>query len=254
MQKEKRSNCPVEVWMNAKICLPEGDRGFAIAKLVEDENNEQSLFLALDPSLISGQENYTLETEKLNSSLLSSQQNLLNLPKGTAILLAPPKIFGNKFWIARISETDKIIGSGHSKLEENIVSYSLYELKRLKNFLEARSDQRTVFRTEILEIEPNAYRVKHFYTYDVSKNGVSISLEQGSKEYFEIGKEYLLQLRLHEGMDMPALNYRCVHIREDIISKSKIIGFELDDEKSSNPDVLYNLTLLSWNGPNPQTK
>jgi len=45
---------------------------------------------------------------------------------------------------------------------------------------------------------------------------------------------------------MPPLNYRCVHSREDILTGAKVIGFILEDRKSKDPEVEYNLTLLTW--------
>lgn len=249
MQKEKKSDCPIEIWMNAKICLPEGDRGFAVAKLSEENDKSLSLTLTLDQSLLGSKDTESLDTIKWNSILLNSQDNLHKLPKGTAILLAPPKIFGVKFWIARVNEPIKATGNAKENIEKNSVSYSLYELKRLKNFLEARSCPRIAFRTPVLFVNPLTYTVTQFFTHDISQNGLSIALDASytEKNPFINNENYLLQLKLHEGITMPALNYRCVHIREDILTGAKLIGFSLEDPKAKDPEVEYNLTLLTWN-------
>jgi hypothetical protein len=248
MQKEKKSECPLDTWMNAKICLPEGERGFAICKVQEESNKSLSLSLSIDQSLIGSVEASELNSHKWNSIILNSQNNLHNLVKGTAILLAPPKTFGAKFWIARINEPIKVIGKSREKLHENTIVYSLQELKRLKNFLEARSAQRISFRTPVLLVEPTSFSVTQYFTHDISQTGLSITLDAGYEEKtpFKVNENYLFQLKLHEALTVPALNYRCVHIREDILTGAKIVGFALDDRKANDPEVEYNLTLLTW--------
>ncbi|MDX1920872.1 MAG: PilZ domain-containing protein [Candidatus Caenarcaniphilales bacterium] len=248
MQKEKKSECPIDVWMNAKVCLPDGDRGFAVARLTEEKDRSLSLTLTLDQSLLGNKDSQSLDTVKWNSILLNSQDNLHNLPKGTAILLAPPKIFGVKFWIARVNEPIKATGNAKENIEKNSVSYSLYELKRLKNFLEARTCPRIAFRTPVLYVEPQTFTVTQFFTHDVSQGGLSIAIDASYQEKipFKNNENYLLQLKLHEGITMPALNYRCIHIREDVLTGAKLIGFSLEDHKANDPEVEYNLTLLTW--------
>jgi PilZ domain len=244
MQKEK-SDCPTEVWLSAKICLPDGKRGFAVGKLIEERDRTINLLLSLDQTLIGSKQEQILGVSKWNSFLLSSQENLANLPKGTAILLAPPRLFGAKFWIARIGEA---INSGKDENNATSITYSLLELKRLKNFLEARTTPRIVFRTPVLLVDPKTYTVTQFYTHDISHNGLSLSIEPASniEENFELNENYLFQLQLHESLTMPALNYKCVHVREDILTGAKLIGFALNDRKAKDPDVEYNLTLLAW--------
>lgn len=239
MQKEK-SDCPTEIWLSAKICLPDGKRGFAVGKLIEESDRTINLLLTLDQNLIGNQ---VLGVSKWNSTLSTSQENLANLPKGTAILLAPPRLFGVKFWIARIGEPQSL-----RKDDSSQIIYKLLELKKLKNFLEARSSQRIIFRTSALLVDPKTYTVTQFYTHDISHNGLSLIVDQENEEEnaFEVNENYLFQLQLHEGLNMPALNYRCVHIREDILTGTKLIGFALNDRKAKDPDVEYNLTLLTW--------
>jgi hypothetical protein len=251
MQKEKKTDCPVDLWMSAKICLPDGKRGFAVGKIVEEADRSMSLVLTLDQTFI-GHSETAKDINKWNSIVSSSHENLLNLPKGTAILLAPPKVFGAKFWIARVDEPNKLIG--FESKEENCVSYSLHELRQLKNFLEARSAQRVMFRTPVLLVDPATYTVTQFFTRDISQNGLSISIDAGVPldVHFEAGKGYLMQLKIHEGMTMPAMNYKCVHVREDILTGAKIIGFSLDDHKAKDPEVEYNLTLLTWSDSSPE--
>jgi hypothetical protein len=247
MQKEK-SDCPTDVWLSAKICLPDGQRGFAVGKLVEEKDRTISLVLTLDQSFVGSRQDQSLGISKWNSLLLSSQDNLSNLVKGTAILLAPPRLFGAKFWIARVGEPIKMTGNNPNSAEFNTVTYSLLELKRLKNFLEARSAQRIIFRTPVLLVDPKTYTVTHFHTHDLSQNGLSIAIDPGTPPEvdFQVNENYLLQLQIHEGLSMPALNYRCVHMREDILTGAKLIGFALNDRKAKDPDVEYNLTLLTW--------
>ncbi|MDJ0625379.1 MAG: PilZ domain-containing protein [Candidatus Caenarcaniphilales bacterium] len=248
MQKEKKSECPLDTWMNAKICLPEGNRGFAVGKIVQESDRSNSLVLSLDPSFLGDKSDLVEGAVKWNSSMLSSQSNLSSLPKGTAVLLAPPKIFGVKFWIVRIDQLNKVIGNSKENISQNAVSYSLHELKKLKNFLEARSSQRVAFRTPVLFVDPKNYTVTQYYTHDISQSGLSIAIDIGSsqEESFETGENYLLQLKLHEGITMPALNYKCIHKREDILTGAKLVGFQLNDRKAKDPDVEYNLTLLTW--------
>lgn len=249
MQKEKKSECPVDVWMSAKICLPDGKRGFAVAKVVEEADRSHSLLLTLDQSFLTGESDSAQDTTAFSAFLSTSLDNLANLPKGTAILLAPPKIFGVKFWIARIGNLNSV--TGNDEPEKNSVNYHLHELKRLKNFLEARSAQRVLFRTPVLLVDTKSYTVTQYFTRDISASGLSISLDPNSKEEndFEVKQNYLLQLKLHEGMTMPALNYECVHKREDILTGAKIFGFALNDRKAKDPDVEYNLTFLTWSDP-----
>ncbi len=248
MQKEK-SDCPTQIWLSAKICLPDGQRGFAVGKLVEESDRTMSLVLSLDQSFLGSRQDQMLGTSRWNSILLSSTNNLASLPKGTAILLAPPKLFGAKFWIARIGEANKLTGNGLNNIENNSVTYNLLELKRLKNFLEARSAPRILFRTPVLLVDPRTYSVTQYHTHDISLNGLSIAIDASSPmEDFEVSENYLLQLQIHEGMTMPPLNYRCVHMREDILTGAKLIGFTLNDRKAKDPEVEYNLTLLTWSG------
>ena len=226
MQKEK-SDCPTEIWLSAKICLPDGKRGFAVGKLIEENDRTINLLLSLYQSFIGSRQEQLLAVSKWNSLLVSSQENLAALPKGTAILLAPPRLFGVKFWIARIGESQAL-----AQNENTEITYKLLELKRLKNFLEARASQRVVFRTSVLLVDPKTYTVSQFYTQ--------------AEANFEVNENYLFQLQFHESFNMPALNYRCVHIREDILTGAKLIGFALNDRKAKDPDVEYNLTLLTW--------
>lgn len=248
MQKEKKSDCPVDTWMNAKICLPDGERGFAVGKIVQESDRSHSLVLTLDPSFLGEKSEMAEGVAKWNSAMLASQGNLSNLPKGTAVLLSPPNVFGVKFWIARINQMNKVIGNSKENIDQNAVSFSLHDLKKLKNFLEARSAQRVAFRTPVLYVDPQTYTVTQYHTHDVSKTGLSIAIDLGSNqdENFDIGESYLLQLKLHEGITMPALNYKCVHKREDILTSAKLVGFELNDRKAKDPEVEYNLTLLTW--------
>ncbi len=247
MQREK-SDCPTEVWLSAKICLPDGQRGFAVGKLVEQKDRTIDLVLTLDQSFLANKAEQIPNVSKLNNLLLSSQQNLSALPKGTAILLAPPKLFGAKFWIARVGEPVGLTKNHNEDIISNSVTYNLLELKRLKNFLEARSAPRTVFRTPVLLVDPKTYTVTHFHTHDISHNGLSIALdaEADIDTIFEVNENYLLQLQIHEGFSMPPLNYRCIHMREDILTGARLIGFALNDRKAKDPDVEYNLTLLTW--------
>ena len=112
--------------------------------------------------------------------------------------------------------------------------------------MEARASQRVVFRTSVLLVDPKTYTVSQFYTHDISHNGLSLALDPEAEANFEVNENYLFQLQFHESFNMPALNYRCVHIREDILTGAKLIGFALNDRKAKDPDVEYNLTLLTW--------
>ena len=254
MQKEKKSDCPVDVWLSAKICFPDGQRGFAIGKLIEEVDRSVSLILTLDQNLLSGAKEAEAKDilgglSALNSVFATPNKNLANLPRGSAVLLAPPRLFGVKFWIARLGEPTGLTGStGKKDTKEASITYELLELKKLKNFLEARSCPRVVFHTPILLINQKSYSATQFFSYDISQKGVSIALDKDSspEANFEINENYLLQIQIHEGMKMPPLNYKCVHIREDIITGTKIVGFSLNDRKANDPDVEYNLTLLSW--------
>jgi hypothetical protein len=246
MQKEKKTDCPQNIWMSAKICLPDGKRGFAVGKIIEKPDQSLNLVLTLDQSFLGSSSDVGRDINKWNSVLLSSQENLLSLPRGTAILLAPPKIFGVRFWIARVGETMEVTAYG--KPEDNTIAYDLIELKRLKNFLEARSAPRVVFRTPILLVDTKTYKLTQFFTRDISQTGLSLAVDIASPDNidFQVNDCYLLQLKIHEGMTMPPLNYRCIHIREDILTGAKIIGLILEDRKSKDPEVEYNLTLLTW--------
>jgi len=255
MQKEKKSECPVDVWMSAKICLPDGKRGFAFGKVVQEIDGSLSLFLTLDQSFLPENNDLKRNSAKWTSLLTTSLSNLSNLPKGSAILLTPPQVFGAKFWIARVAGLSSMVGHGKNP-ENNSVNYSLSELKRLKNFLESRSAARVSFRTSVLLVDTKHYTVTQYHTRDISSSGLSISIEPGSQieDKFEVQENYLLQIRLHEGMLMPALNYKCIHKGEDILTGAKIIGFVLNDKKAKDPDVEYNLTLLTWTDPPEEKK
>ena len=243
MQTEK-SNCPTDIWLSTKICLPDGKRGFAIGKLVETEDRSLNLHLTLDQTLLGSSQEKLLGISKWNSILASFNENLGGLPKGTAILLSPPVLFGVKFWIARIGQ---IISSPLPNQESNFpIVYNLLELKKLHNFLEARSAQRVSFCTSAFLIDPKNYALTKYYTHDISAGGLSLSIDSDQENVFEINENYLLQIQLHESLNITALNYRCVHIREDILTGAKIVGLALNDRKAKDPEVEYNLTLLTW--------
>ncbi|MDX1918299.1 MAG: PilZ domain-containing protein [Candidatus Caenarcaniphilales bacterium] len=252
MQKETKLEYPVGIWLNAKICLPENRRGYALAKINRDVRNKFNLLLTLDKNLLTGGEDLPRDIanhdlEKWHYLISSAQENLLKLPSGTAILLAPPRRYGNKFWIARVSEPLNVNqGDDLSKVET--VIYELSELKRLKNFLESRSDVRVTCRTPVWLVDPQTFLVTQYHTHDVSAGGLSLIIEPGSleDEFFAIGEKYLLQLQIHEGLSLPPLNYICIHRREDIVTGAKLIGFQLVDPKGSDPEIEYNLTLLTW--------
>ncbi len=236
MQRESKIDCPVDVWMSGKICLQDNRRGFAVVKLV-DLQGQYGIYLTMDPAFICSKDEDLARLTKLSNM---AHKNLNNLPKGTAILLCPPRAYGSKFWIARVEK----VSSGDPS--SNTVVYELSELKRLKNFLESRNAQRTVFRTAVFLVDEKTYGLTEFNSNDISASGISLVIEPDRKNPFVIGESYLLQTQIHEGLTLPALNYRCVHSREDILSGSKVMGFSLQDKKADDPEVSYNLTLLTW--------
>ncbi len=247
MEEIKKIDCPLEVWLNAKICLPQKKRGLAIGKLSK-ENNDYSLLLSCDRALlgdIPDQKNNLLFSFNFKNHLQTAIDNLANLYTGTIIMLAPPKIYGEKFWIARINKLLKNSCPG----SENTVIYSLLNISRLENFLESRASERVNFRTAVFLIDTENLVSKEYFTYDISTNGLSLIIEKDNpnQNCFEENKDYLLQIQLHESNNaLPPLRYTCIHIRNDVITNSRIIGFKIADPKAQDPKIKDNLGFLTW--------
>lgn len=247
MKKEGLNDCPLDTWLTAKTFF-NGKHGFAISKLVED-NHLINIILTLDQNLLDDANRENLrKNEKneilrnlhdVNLQLDTSNKNLSNLPKETTVMLERK----GEFWIAKLGEPT---GLSHSKDKINSsVIYALIKLKRMKEFSEARSVPRTLVRSPILFLDRETYSVIKLFTYDVSSNGVSITLDTDLPSPFEVSKSYTLQLQFAK-IYLPPMNYVCKNIREDAITNRKIVGFLLRDDKASDHDVASILTLLSW--------
>jgi hypothetical protein len=238
MNPDTRATYPVGMWMNAKICLPNDDRGFAIGKLVVDEDAEMMLMLTMDESLVQ-----TVQGEAWQEMHMNAIESLANIPSESTILLAPPQSMGKRFWTARVLERVGREDEG----DYGFFLYRLRQIRQLRNFLEGRQSNRVMFRTPVYLLEGPDGHKRSYFTRDISPRGLALVVEAGSQEdEFEIDNCYLLQLKIHESIDLPALNYRCMHKRDDLVTGSRIVGFSLEDSRAHDPQVEHTLTLLTW--------
>ena len=259
MKKKASSKCPTQSWLNAKICLPEGKRGIVISQIIDSEKHGLLLQIGPDPVLSSLLQS-SLEKER-------AEEKLKNLPRGTFVLMASHKLLGNKFWVVK---TDKFV-EGISLAEEKadhvnqkkingVVTYTVREFKELKNFIEVRKEDRTTFSVPVRVLDQennknnknngNGTLSRELLTYDISQNGLSLFLnkDEAANFEFELRKEYLLELQLHESSEIGALRYLCVQKKEDHITNSYVYGFSLNQEDALNEKVQYNLSFLTWSG------
>jgi|GEM_PF-2633346 len=243
MQKQ-RIDCPFDVWLNAKICLKDRRRGFAVAKLIKSsEEGELNLLLSCDKNLLSNNPNALFSFDSDSQDFQEANDNLSQLPPGTVVMLSPARIFGYKFWVARLSKMlDTTVQPDKSVL------YDLHRIERLDNFMEARSEARVSFSTPVFLIDPESYTSIQHTTYDISPNGLGLIIEPQNhgQTNFKKGKDYYLQLKLPESSTLPPLKYKCIHSREDAITGAEIIGFRLIDPKADDPQIQHNLAFLTW--------
>lgn len=245
----QKIDCPLEIWLNAKVCLPDKTRGLAIAKVLEHQG-ELHLILSSDKTTFAGNLSNISPSSRdfiISSFSRRSIKNLASLNFGTLIVLSPPKIFGNSFWLAYLGEICAYPFNG----DENLILYSLANIEKMQEFSEDRTCERVSFRTKVRVMNsPKNHSANsvssEYFSYDISKNGISLVLESEQCP-FEEGNSYLLQLFLHEASgEMPPLLYKCTNTRRDIISGSLLAGFELDPSEREKPQVKENLSFLTW--------
>jgi len=241
MKKKASSRCPARSWLNAKICLPSKKRGIVVSRIIDSHSHGLLVQVSPDPTLNS-----------LVQDSLESQAKLKNLPKGTFILLASHKVLGNKFWVVK---TDEFIGVNLNSRDlsteqySDVITYTVKELKELKNFMEVRKEERTTFSMPVKVLNPSDFSLqKELFTYDISQNGLSLFLNKQQRFEFELKKEYLIELCLHEASEIKPLRYTCVQKKEDHVTSSYIYGFSLNKEDSLDEKVQYSLSFLTWSG------
>lgn len=241
--------CPFDIWLSAKVCLPSYKRGLAFAKLTQNiVDNQYNLSLTCDRSLFEGfirRQSPMVSRSTMQHLLDQSMEHMSRLEAGTIITLLVPSPQGQTFWIARIR---KLITSHINDLD-SIVIYEIDKLERVVNFLESRADIRVCHSTPVKAIDANDFsRCADLYSYDISTGGISLvqNLQNADSLVFNIGHEYFLQVDIHEGNEMPPLLYKCVNMRQDVISGMIIVGFELIDSKASDPSIRDNFTFVTW--------
>lgn len=236
-------NCPLDTWLNAKICLPQQQRGLALAKITRDySSGNYYALLSCDKSLLPQQmkQNQSLSNNILDGFYQNAIDNLSHLKPNTVLMFAPPASFGTKFWLAKVK---KLVYS-HVDALNNISQYIIEDLHEIDEFNEARRYPRIHARLEVQLFDSQNSEQIDFHTYNISQNGIAII--NHSNYPFEMDKDYLIQIAIREGHQLPSLLYRVRNIRRDVITNADIVGMELVDSKSSDPVVQENMNLLTW--------
>lgn len=238
--------CPLDVWLNTKIFITEDQKGLAIGKITYNfATDEYNVLLTCDKSLIGeklSQYNVLNYQDNIQSEFNSIVNNLASLDNGTVLMFAHPDPNVKIFWLAHI----KKIMHTHLKGMENLILYEISDIREIHDFKDARDNNRVTFRTEIYLHQENK-TPETFYSYNLSNKGLSLVINLGDNNKFELDKYYKLEINLPETESpMPILNYQCVNIREDLINKVQIIGFQLDNSEILNENTKANFELLTW--------
>lgn len=240
----------INTWLDTKICLPNEQRGLVFGKVRNLQVNEYSILLTQDSNFLVNLSDYNKFTtsssiyDKFNQKAQFSETSLYSLPEHTVIMIIPPRTMSNVFWFGKIKQ---LIAKQTDSIQQ-FAEYSLLNLHEVKNIDESRQYTRTLYRT-LVELQPDLpYRLQStlFYTRDISIKGLSLVVNKNDKCPFEIDKEYTFNIHFHESDVIKELRYTCRNIRNDIISQSRILGFELSDDQYADPDIQNKLNLLSW--------
>lgn len=232
--------CPLDIWLNTKIFITEEQKGLAIGKITYNFATDQyNVLLTCDKSLISeklSQYNVLNFQNNIQNEFHNIVENLSSLQNGTVLMFAHPDPNEKTFWLAH---TKKIMHT-HLKGMENLILYEISDIKEVKDFKEARDSNRVTFRTEVNHQEQS------YYSYNLSSTGLSLVVDIDDNT-FTLNQEYNLKINLPESDNiMPALTYKCVNCREDLINKVKIMGFQLEPTTELPPEIKANFELLTW--------